>query len=259
MNMSRRQLRNLKDDMRITKDAINAKYLDVSECFYSIQGEGQTMGIPAIFVRLKRCNILCKSESWVCDTIEVWRKGTKILFADVLTEEMVDKLRRGAHLVFTGGEPLLHENAIDNFIYWFRQEKGFLPIIEVETNGTILPTKINHAVRYWNVSPKLTNSGVKKEHRYNGIALGAFTQMSTVDNLLCKVIFKFVISNESDYEEILQDFGDLNFNAIVLMPAGASQDELAITRPIVAELCKKTGLRYSDRLHVVIWNLKTGV
>ena len=38
------------------------EYLRISEDFYSLQGEGRTMGIPAVFVRLQACNILCKGE-----------------------------------------------------------------------------------------------------------------------------------------------------------------------------------------------------
>ena len=60
--------------------------LVVSEKFYSIQGEGQTMGVPAVFLRLGGCNLLCKGKGWVCDSIEVWKKGVSTPFNEVLTE-----------------------------------------------------------------------------------------------------------------------------------------------------------------------------
>jgi len=31
----------------------------ISEHFYSLQGEGKTMGVPAIFIRLQACNLMC--------------------------------------------------------------------------------------------------------------------------------------------------------------------------------------------------------
>jgi hypothetical protein len=43
------------------------------------------------------------------------------------------------------------------------------------------------------------------------------------------------------------------------MPAGATQAELAMTMPLVAEMCKIFKHRFSPRLHIDIWNKKTGV
>ena len=77
-----------------------------------------------------------------------------------------------------------------------------------------------------------------------------------------KTIFKFVVSSAEDVDEIFNDFGVgsiIDRNKIVFMPAGSSQDELIQTRLFVAEKARDLGVRYSDRLHVVIWNLKTGV
>ena len=38
---------------------MSKKDLAVSEDFYSVQGEGPTMGAPAVFLRLKGCNLTC--------------------------------------------------------------------------------------------------------------------------------------------------------------------------------------------------------
>jgi len=228
--------------------------LVISEKFYSLQGEGQTMGIPAIFVRLSGCNILCQSANWVCDSIEVWRKGTKIPFEQVLTEDEVNRLTDGAHLIFTGGEPLLHQVAIIGYLKWFYKKYEFKPIIEVETNGTIMPNKeMTMAVKYWNCSPKLSNSGETDERRIKPAVIG------TLNNLR-GIIFKFVVDNENDFYEIKDTYGKwLSKENVVLMPAGDTQDKLNVTRQIVAELCVKHCVRYSERLHIVIWNQKTGV
>lgn len=234
--------------------------LPVSEVFYSIQGEGQTMGVPAVFLRLGGCNILCQSKNWVCDTIEVWRKSKSTAFEDILSDEYIKRIvEDNAHLVITGGEPLIHQNNIENFIEWFRQTYKKLPIIEIETNGTIIPTyHLLQTVKYWNCSPKLSSAGEqnKKEVRINFMAL------KQLDEVGVKTIFKFVVSNQDDIDEIFRDFevGNLiSKKNIVLMPAGSSQDELKETRLFVAEKARDLGVRYSDRLHVVIWNLKTGV
>ena len=48
--------------------------LDVSERFYSIQGEGKYAGYPAYFIRLSHCNLNCVFGKYRCDTFDVWKK-----------------------------------------------------------------------------------------------------------------------------------------------------------------------------------------
>lgn len=234
----------------------NKNFLMVSEKFFSIQGEGKTVGTPAVFLRLTGCNLLCQSDSWICDTIEVWKKGQRQLFEQVLTGELFLALKAGAHLVITGGEPMLHQDKITDFLQWFQKGFGWKPVIEIETNGTILPNSyLKMIVDYWNVSPKLTNSGEILEKRVNSEAIKAFNSMSTS-------IFKFVIEKEEDYEDMFNTFVLtylLKKNKIYLMPAGENQEQLNKTRNIVVELCKTHRVKYTERLHIVIWNKKTGV
>lgn len=242
--------------MKMTKiQRLMVGSLHISEKFRSIQGEGQTMGVPAIFVRLSGCNLLCKSRDWVCDSIKVWQKGVKTNFEQVLSKDWVDSLRNGTHLVFTGGEPMLHQKNIEKYLRWFFGKYNFMPTIEVETNGTKTPNSyLLEFVDYWNCSPKLENSGETFGRRIVSDSLKA------INNSKGKKIFKFVISSESDMQEIERDFSSLiDSKNIVLMPAGENQEELDITRPIVAQYCADNGVRYSERLHIVIWNKKTGV
>lgn len=230
----------------------NKNQLVVSEVFYSIQGEGPTMGTPAVFLRLAGCNLLCEGAGWRCDTIEVWRKGKSMDFDQVIKEEWVRRLKEGAHLVITGGEPLLHDRGIVAYIEWFKEIYGFKPFIEVETNGTIIPSAFFYnIVEQWNISPKLSNSGEGFVSRYNDEALNFFAKSQSAH-------FKFVISQEEDFEELLQDF-HFALLRTYLMPAGESQEQLSKTRQLTAELAIQCGLKYSDRLHISIWNQKTGV
>jgi len=227
--------------------------LIVSEKFYSIQGEGRTVGTPAVFLRLAGCNLLCKSNDWVCDSIEVWQKGIPTPFNEILTGELFEALVNGAHLIITGGEPLLHQKNIVEYLHWFRTNFGWSPTVEIETNGTVIPTDfIMEYVTYWNVSPKLPNAGEPHVKRVNEVAL---KKLNTD-----KTIYKFVISKEIDYIDLLQDYSHLiDMSKVWLMPAGATQDELNSSRLTVVELCKRMYHHYTDRTHIVIWNKKTGV
>jgi 7-carboxy-7-deazaguanine synthase len=229
--------------------------LIVAETFYSIQGEGQTMGIPSVFLRLAGCNLLCESAHWRCDTIEVWRKGKTFPFEEVLKPEWLKRIDdENAHLVITGGEPMAHQEAVVDYLRWLRKEKGITPIVEIETNGTIAPFEkfpLNW-VHYWNVSPKLPNSGMPYERRVNEVALRAIAATN-------RAIFKFVISSEQDLISMDDEYGFLPNEQVMLMPAGDTIESLSKTRPMVVELCKKFGFRFSDRMHISIWDKKTGV
>jgi len=131
----------------------------------------------------------------------------------------------------------------------------FLPIIEVETNGTIIPSDdLLNLVDYWNVSPKLSTSGAGSyEKRVNDVALMKILRYGK------DKIFKFVISCKEDVGEMFEDYDLIPHESIMLMPAGDTQELLNFTRPMVVEMCKEFGVQYSERLHIVIWNKKTGV
>jgi organic radical activating enzyme len=231
-------------------------YLHISELFYSIQGEGATMGTPAIFIRLGGCNMLCKSEHWVCDTIEVWSKSSKVEFENVLTPDQIQDLRsKKVHLIFTGGEPLLHQSAIKSYLIWIERVYGFNPICEIETNGTIMPTdELYYRIAYWNVSPKLSNSGVEMKKRKIAKVIKWYSRAGKR-----KVIFKFVITSKMDVEEIYDTYALTTLRNVYLMPGGATRAELDAMRPLVVELCKRNHFKYSERLQVVIWDKATGV
>lgn len=250
---------------------VSENVLSVAEWFYSIQGEGQTAGVPAVFLRLKSCNLCCggfhnldvqqqedmspsREASWVCDTIATWRDGTEHTFDEIIEEfasaGVLTKLRDGsAHLVVTGGEPLLHQSKLVDFL---REVNAWF--VEVETNGTIVPNE-DLPVSRFNVSPKLSNSGMSEEKRINPEALRWHAGHQP------KSIFKFVVGNARDVDEVmdLQQQYDIQSKFLYLMPAGSSQAELESTAQMTAELCKTHGFRYSPRLHVDIWDQAVGV
>lgn len=245
----------------------------VSEYFYSLQGEGRTMGIPAIFLRLTGCNLMCggygvekdgimrDAATWICDTIAVWIKGTTYNFEE-LTEllnqqlDFVKRLNEGVHLVITGGEPLLQQSRIVAYLEYLEKEYSCRPILEIETNATILPSdELDSRVHYWNTSPKLKNSSMPEKERIKPEVLRFFYENS-------RTMFKFVISEKADWEEIKTDFIDTGFakkEQLVLMPAADSLENLLKKNQLVAEICIQHQIRMCTRLHVEIWNQLTGV
>lgn len=101
--------------------------LDVSEIFFSVNGEGLLIGAPSIFIRLSKCNLRC---SW-CDTQYAWDVGKKVLEKDIIAT--VTSLHPCQWIVITGGEPLLQNiNALIDQL-----QKNFPSKICIETNGTL--------------------------------------------------------------------------------------------------------------------------
>jgi organic radical activating enzyme len=239
--------------------------LAISEIFYSIQGEGKTMGYPAVFLRLGGCNLMCggmgtqtdkelhNEAEWRCDTIEVWTKSITKPISEILDSKYKMELKRGAHLIITGGEPLMQQTSLIPFIALIKEETNCF--IEIETNGTIIPKKeLLELVDLFNCSPKTKNSGNEEDIRLKPKALRAINEDSKDS------IFKFVISNLYDYNEIITDFGNyISRDKVWLMPAGENQKLLNTNKELVANICKEHNLKYTTRLHIEIWNQKTGV
>ena len=108
---------------------------------------------------------------------------------------------------------------------------------------------------WWNNSPKLANSGMKHRARIKPEVLH---YMGSLPNS----IFKMVVSNKEDWNEIEEDFikpGHITLDKLVLMPEGQNQEQLAKTRELAADIAIREGVRFSDRLHITIWDKKTGV
>jgi 6-pyruvoyltetrahydropterin 2'-reductase len=232
-------------------------FLNVSEFFYdTIQGEGIYAGIPAAFLRLQNCTLECI----YCDSTEVWRHGSPYTFnkLSVLINStmLIPHLTSGMHLVITGGSPLLQMKRLYNFIRAFELGYGFHPFIEIENECIIAPpTYFAQKIDCWNNSPKLSGSGMKRKIRYQPAVIQS---MSLYKNSW----FKFVVESEEDWEEIQMDFlepGLIYKPQIILMPQGATREELNKNRETVVNMSIQHGVRYSDRLHIVTWDRKVGV
>lgn len=266
----------------------------VAEQFSSIQGEGRYMGHPSIFLRTAGCNFLCGGEqaaaayedteheeqtramadtmadggaAWVCDTISEWMDGTERdvpeLYDQWATNGFLEKLERGSHIVLTGGEPLLHQDDLTDFLEYLGRE-GYEPFVEVETNGSIYPDeKFQTHVDQYNLSPKLSNAGLKRAVRYDPDVIGQFvTEFMRESETAANADFKFVVGTRDDWAEIESDFlepFDIPAQNTFLMPAGGDQSELELTRQDVAELAIEHSVQFSERLQIVIWDEATGV
>jgi organic radical activating enzyme len=240
------------------------------EIFHSIQGEGPGTGAPAVFIRASRCNLHCV---W-CDTDYTWNfEGTpwphdndsipgraKHSKSAVTIElEPAEAARRildfnCPRVVITGGEPLLQQDEFLEMIHLLRAEQPNC-YFEVETNGTRIPSAEFHAsVDQFNVSPKLSNSGIEEALRFQPDALRHF---ATSPNSW----FKFVVATPADLGEIqsLRARFAIPPERVLLMPQGRNAGELDRSAARLAELCRELGFRFCDRLHIRLWGERRGV
>jgi len=139
------------------------------EPFGSIQGEGPSTGKPSVFIRFSGCNFKCS----FCDTKFSWNTKSKdnysIKMNDLIQEFLTGKFEKYSNIVITGGEPLLYQEEISEFlrelitILKFEFNKDIT--VEIETNGSIkmknaflseliVPFGFDKNVSF-NISPKL--------------------------------------------------------------------------------------------------------
>ena len=239
--------------------------LAISEVFYSIQGEGKTIGIPSVFVRLGGCNLMCggmgtqfdgelhNGAEWRCDSVEVWMKALSKEVQDVLPKDCVEAIKNDAHLIITGGEPTMQQSGLKSFMQYVKEHINEKAYFEIETNGTIMPDEyLLKNIDLFNCSPKLRNSGMDNNMTFKPEVIKQLNKKNT--------IFKFVINSDKEWEEIQRDYLPLvDKQKVYLMPAGENQDLLKQNKLKVANLAKNNYLNFTTRLHIDLWNQKTGV
>ncbi|WP_029601874.1 7-carboxy-7-deazaguanine synthase QueE [Halococcus hamelinensis] len=244
-------------------DSSETASFPINELFYSIQGEGKLAGVPSVFVRTSGCNLRC----WFCDSYHTsWEPTHAWMDAEDIIEE-VSSYSQAAHIVVTGGEPLIHDelgkliNALDSEGYH----------TTVETNGTIYrDTSIGLA----SISPKLASSipTPARDPKGDGEWAEKHEQQRTDMTALTRLIedypfqLKFVVTDSTDIDEITnlvervrqQTSVRVRNQDILLMPEGQTENQIAKKREDVADLAMEHGYRYTPRLHVNLWNDEAG-
>ena len=115
----------------------------------TLQGEGNLVGTPCVFLRFADCNLSCE----FCDTD--FDGGEYMSATAILTA--LDKYKGNVKwLVITGGEPLMQ---LDSLLINALRSNGWL--INLETNGMYrLPQPVDHI----SFSPKVQRHSIKLEY-----------------------------------------------------------------------------------------------
>ena len=249
--------------MSSTELAKESLILSDDKIFYTIEGEGEYVGKPSVFMRLAMCNLTCKgfaSEDSPngCDSFVSWSVKNKMTFQEIFEmmedNNYVEHLRHKAILKLTGGEPLIQQKQLLKFIEAFQDRYHFIPTIDFETNATIMP--VQDWVERWKAtfttSPKLTSNGDPEEKTYTPEVLKWHVAHNSG--------FKFVVTSDKDLEEIWRKYmeDDKGINVpkerVWFMPCCGSREEHIKNALAVAEYAKSMHVNFSPRLQLVIWD-----
>jgi len=207
----------------------------VSEVFFSLQGEGPQLGLPAWFIRFSGCNLEC---SW-CDS-KYAKKGIDTSVYKIISDLEQKEDEENVYcknIILTGGEPLLQKDLL-KLIKMFGDRKFY-----IETNGTIYKQEIIGFATFI-VSPKLQFLNPKY--------IEALRKWSTVSS------FKFVIGSKKDFDQAVNLCKELNkFDDVYFMPMGTNEKVLKNRMLSIAEWIKELGWgQLTMRMQVYLWGLK---
>jgi organic radical activating enzyme len=120
--------------------------LYITSMFFTLQGEGPYGGMPALFIRLTKCNLACSfcdtffdAGDWIAfEAIEAKAKRTIENYFDGnpptwALSETGGPLHPDIVLVITGGEPTLQKNLTE----FLRRQVGDYKAVQIESNGTV--------------------------------------------------------------------------------------------------------------------------
>ena len=214
-------------------DNLNNTTLNITEIFYSLQGEAKEVGIPTVFVRLTGCPLRCN----YCDTTYAF-KGNNPLSIESIMEQIA---KYNTHYVcVTGGEPMAQSNCLillDTLI-----EAGYK--VSMETSGSIDISPVNKKVSVV-MDLKTPSSTEQSQNRYENIAL-----LERKDQL------KFVIASRPDFDwccSILEDYDVLS--DVLFSPVYESLKPVDLADWILE---KQLNVRLQVQLHKLLWGDQKG-
>ena len=209
-------------------DNLNNTTLNITEIFYSLQGEAKEVGIPTVFVRLTGCPLRCN----YCDTAYAF-KGNNPLSIKSIMEQI--KKYNTRYVCVTGGEPMAQSNCLillDTLI-----KAGYKT--SMETSGSIDISPVNKKVSVV-MDLKTPSSTEQSQNRYENIAL-----LESKDQL------KFVIASRLDFDwccDILQNYSV--DSEVLFSPVYESLKPVDLADWILE---KQLNVRLQVQLHKILW------
>jgi 7-carboxy-7-deazaguanine synthase len=209
--------------------------LKLTEIFYSLQGEADTVGIPTVFIRLTGCPLRCQ----YCDTAYAFHGGEWWEQSAVL--ERVGSYR--AHYVcVTGGEPLAQKGCAP--LLSALADGGYR--VSLETSGAMPIDAVDpRVIRV--VDVKTPGSREEARNRYEQLQL-----------LRPEEQVKFVICDRTDYEWSREKLLGLRLAQRCQVLFSASHEQLPARTLADWILEDRLPVRFQIQLHKYLWGNTPG-
>lgn len=205
--------------------------LRITEIFYSLQGESNTVGLPTVFIRLTGCPLRCV----YCDTAYAFTGGKKIAIDAVIAET---EQYGTPYITVTGGEPLAQPGCLELMTKLL--DKGYQ--VSLETSGALDVSEVDpRVVKVMDL--KTPSSGELSRNRYQNI-----------DYLTAKDQLKFVIGNDEDYDwskAVLTEYDLPNRCEILFSPVMGQQNPTELAEKILKD---RLPVRFQLQLHKILWD-----
>jgi 7-carboxy-7-deazaguanine synthase len=207
-----------------------ARRLKITEIFYSLQGEADTVGFPTVFVRLTGCPLRCQ----FCDTAYAFHGGEWRSLDEVLAQVSEYSPR---YVCVTGGEPLAQKNCLP--LLTSLCDAGYR--VSLETSGAMPLADVDpRVVRV--VDVKTPGSGEERRNRYDDLAL-----------LRPEEQIKFVICDRADYEWSRAQVESRRLTARCQVLFSPSAEQLPARQLADWILADRLPVRFQLQLHKVLW------
>ncbi|MCK5898374.1 MAG: 7-carboxy-7-deazaguanine synthase QueE [Methylococcales bacterium] len=206
------------------------KFLRLTEIFYSLQGESNTVGLPTVFIRLTGCPLRCV----YCDTKYAFTGGQKMSLEAIVNNVKTYKTN---YVTVTGGEPLSQANVLPLMAQL--ADDGYQ--VSLETSGALDISNVDKRIIKV-MDLKTPSSGEISKNLYQNIAY-----LKTQDQI------KFVIGTDEDYEwskKMLKDY-DLTSRCQILFSNIAGQ--MSSTKLADKILHDQLPVRFQIQLHKYLW------
>ena len=205
--------------------------LRITEIFYSLQGESNTMGIPTVFIRLTGCPLRCV----YCDTAYAFNGGKKININEIIAEA---EQYNTPYITVTGGEPLAQPACIELLTELLNKDFK----VSLETSGAIDISNVDQrTVKVMDL--KTPSSGELNRNLYENIQY-----LNSKDQV------KFVIGNDEDFnwsKSILTEYALPDRCEVIFSPVMGLQNPTELAEKILRD---RLPVRFQIQLHKLLWD-----